>query len=136
MLLLAPTPRMLASRWTKPPQASLLLGMAVDLARGKSALVAENALLRHQLMLLRRQVKRPVCIKTDRILLVLLARAVRTWRQVLFLVQEDDAPALAPSKLSSLLEVPIKGPCSPTKESDRDHRITQRHGQEQSTVGS
>ena len=53
--------------------------MAVDLARGKSALVAENALLRQQLILLRRQVKRPVCTKTDRILLVILARAVRTW---------------------------------------------------------
>jgi putative transposase len=76
-------------RWTKPPQASLLLGMAVDFARGKSELVAENALLRHQLIILRRQVKRPVCTKTDRILLVLLARAVRTWRQALLLVQPE-----------------------------------------------
>lgn len=76
-------------RWTKPPQASLLLGMAVDLARGKSELVAENALLRQQLILLRRQVRRPVCTGTDRLLLVLLARAVRTWRQALFLVQPE-----------------------------------------------
>jgi putative transposase len=76
-------------RSTKPPQASLLLGMAVDLARGKSELVAENALLRQQLIILRRQVKRPACTKTDRILLVLLARAVRTWRQALLLVQPE-----------------------------------------------
>jgi putative transposase len=76
-------------RWTKPPQTSLLLGMAVDLARGKYELVAENTLLRHQLIILRRQVKRPVCTKTDRILLVLLARAVRTWRQALLLVQPE-----------------------------------------------
>ena len=96
-------------RCTKPPQASLLLGMAVDLARGKSALVAENALLRQQLILLRRQVKRPVCTRTDRLLLVLLARAVRTWRPSLFLVQEDDAPARASSRLWSLVEVQIKG---------------------------
>ena len=76
-------------RWTKPPQASLLLGMAVDLARGKSELVAENALLRQQLIILRRQVKRPVCTRTDRLLLVLLARAVRSWRQALLIVQPE-----------------------------------------------
>ena len=123
-------------RWTKPPQASLLLGMAVDLARGKSELVAENALLRQQLIILRRQVKRPVCTRTDHLLLVLLARAVRTWRQALFLVQPETLLRLPPSRLSSLLEVQIKGACSPTKDSGRDHRLDQRHGQEQSTVGS
>jgi putative transposase len=33
--------------------------------------------------------KRPACTKTDRVLLVLLARVVRTWKQVLFIVQPD-----------------------------------------------
>jgi putative transposase len=53
--------------------------------------VAENALLRLQLMMLRlrRQVKRPVCTRTDRRLLVLLARMVRTWKQTLFIVQPE-----------------------------------------------
>src|SRR5258708_11815974 len=51
--------------------------------------MAENALLRQQLIMLKRQVKRPACTKTDRILLVLLARAVRTWKQALFLVQPE-----------------------------------------------
>src|SRR5260221_11016726 len=32
--------------WTRPPKTSLLLGTVADLARGKSELVAENALLR------------------------------------------------------------------------------------------
>jgi hypothetical protein len=61
------------------------------MTRGKSELLAENALLRHQLIILRRQVKHPVSRKTDRLLLVVLARMVRTWKQSLFLVQEDDA---------------------------------------------
>ena len=75
--------------WTRPPKTSLLLGTVVDLARGKSELVAENTLLRHQLIILRRQIQRPMCIKRDRILLVLLARTVRTWRQALLIVQPE-----------------------------------------------
>jgi putative transposase len=51
--------------------------------------VAENALLRQQLIILRRQVKRPACTKMDRMLLVLLARMGRTWKQALFIVQPE-----------------------------------------------
>jgi putative transposase len=76
-------------RWARPLHTSMLLGTLVDLARGKSELVAENALLRQQLIILRRQSKRPVCTKRDRILLVLLAKAVRAWRQALLIVQPE-----------------------------------------------
>jgi putative transposase len=76
-------------QWIKPPPTSLLLGTLTDLTRGKAELLAENALLRQQLIVLRRQVKRPVYWKTDRLLLVLLARMVRTWKQALFLVQPE-----------------------------------------------
>src|SRR5215831_2306797 len=69
--------------WTRPLGTSLLLGAMADLGRNKSELVEENALLRHQLIILKRQVKRPVCTKADRLLLVLLARMVRTWKQAL-----------------------------------------------------
>ncbi len=62
--------------WTKPDTTPLLLLTLTDLARSKSELIAENALLRQQLIILRRQVKRPACTKTDRILLVFLARMV------------------------------------------------------------
>ena len=76
-------------KWTKPSHPSLLLGTVMDLARGKSELVAENALLRQPLIILRRQIKRPRCTKTDRLLLVLLAKAVRAWRQALVIVQPE-----------------------------------------------
>ena len=59
--------------WTTPETTSLQLGTLIDLSRSKSELVAENALLRQQLIILPREVKRPACTKTDRILLVLLA---------------------------------------------------------------
>jgi putative transposase len=78
--------------WTKPDTTSLLLGTLTDLARNKSELVAENALLRQQ-------VKRPACTKTDRMLLVLLARMVRTWKQALFIVQPETRLAVASSGL-------------------------------------
>jgi putative transposase len=75
--------------WTTPPTCSLPLGTLADLARSKSELIAENALLRQQLIILKRQVKRPTCTKTDRIILVLLARADRVWKQALFIVQPE-----------------------------------------------
>ena len=77
------------SRWLKPSTTSLALSTLADMTRGKSELLAENALLRHQLIILRRQVKHPVYLKTDRFLLVVLARMVRTWKQALFLVQPE-----------------------------------------------
>jgi hypothetical protein len=76
-------------RRIKPLTTSLVVGTLADMTRGKAELVAENALLRHQLIILRRQVKRPVYRKTDRLLLVLLASMVRTWKQALFLVQPE-----------------------------------------------
>src|SRR5436305_7760407 len=77
------------ARWTKPLRTSLPLETLTDLGRSKSELLAENALLRHQLIVLKRQVKRPAVTKTDRMLFVLLARLVRTWQQALFIVQPD-----------------------------------------------
>ena len=77
------------TRWTKPLRTSLPLATLTDLRRSKSELVAENALLRQQLIILRRQVKRPACTKTDRMFLVLLARLVRTWNQALLIVQPE-----------------------------------------------
>jgi len=77
------------ARWTKPLTSSLLLGTLADLGRSKSELIAENALLRQQLIILRRQVKRPACTRTDRMLLVLLARTVQHWKQALIIVQPE-----------------------------------------------
>ena len=64
--------------WTKPDTTSLLLGMLTDQACSKSELVAENALLRKPQIILRRQVKRPACTKTDRMLIGATPMAVST----------------------------------------------------------
>src|SRR5262245_7451664 len=63
------------------------MGAATDLVRSKPELVAENALLRQQLIILTRSTKRPRLTRSDRALLVLLASRVRAWRQALLIVQ-------------------------------------------------
>jgi len=76
-------------RWTKSLTSSLPLGTLADLGKSKPQLIAENAFLRKPLIILSRQVKRPVYRNADRMLLVLLARLVRTWQQALFIGQPD-----------------------------------------------
>jgi putative transposase len=74
---------------TKPVTAVPLVGALADLGRSKPELVVENALLRQQLLVLRRSVKRPRYRPTDRACLALLAGRVRAWRQALLIVQPD-----------------------------------------------
>ncbi len=74
---------------TKPTEQGVVMGALTDLVRGRSALVAENAFLRQQLLILRRSVKRPRCTPADRAVLVLLVSRIRAWRQALVIVQPE-----------------------------------------------
>src|SRR5919199_4726461 len=78
-----------ARLWARPPSGVHATGTGADLLRSRAQLLVENALLRQQLIVLRRSVKRPVLTRTDRALLVLLAGRVRAWRQALLIVQPD-----------------------------------------------
>ena len=75
--------------WTKPDNHAPIPNAALDLARSKSELMLENALLRQQLIVLQRQTKRPKLTWRDRALFVLLASKLRTWKQALLIVQPD-----------------------------------------------
>ena len=96
-------------RGMKPRSTSLLPGTIADFAKGKPELLVENALLRQQLIILRRQVKRPGCRKTDRFLLLLLARMTQTWKQALFIVQPETLRRVASGTFPVLLEAQVKG---------------------------
>jgi hypothetical protein len=122
--------------WTKPSNTSLVLGTIANLSRSKSELVAENALLRQQLIILSRQVKRPTCAKTDRMLLVLLARMVQAWKQAHITRSARDAPAVASPGIQALLERQVQRSLYQTKDLSRDHLLDQGDGRQQSTVGS
>ena len=75
--------------WMKPGNQDLVLDAAIDLTRSKSDLILENMLLRQQLIVLNRQVKRPALSWRDRTLLVLLASKLPTWKQALVIVQPE-----------------------------------------------
>jgi putative transposase len=75
--------------WAKPATLSLTSGVISDMTRCRSDLIVENALLRQQLIVLHRQVTRPVFNQHDRFRLVLLARFTRFWKQTLHIVQPD-----------------------------------------------
>ena len=76
-------------QWTKPVTTGLVTGILSDTTRSRTDLIAENALLRQQLITLKRQVKRPQLTPGDRTRLVLLARFTRFWQQALHIVQPD-----------------------------------------------
>lgn len=77
------------ARWTRPTPLAVAVGAAADATRSRSDLLLENALLRHQLVVLSRAAKRPRLTATDRGLLVLLAGQLRTWAGTLVIVRPE-----------------------------------------------
>lgn len=76
--------------WLRPAVTSHgATGLLIDALRSRRALVAENALLRQQLIVLQRHVKRPKLTARARLAMVVLARFTSTWRDALLLVQPD-----------------------------------------------
>jgi hypothetical protein len=65
---------------TKPTTASPAAGALSDLPRRKADLIIENAILRQQLIVLKRSVKRPQFTNGDRVRLTLLARLTGYWQ--------------------------------------------------------
>jgi hypothetical protein len=76
-------------QWTKPPTESLVVGGLVDATRSKRDLIAENAFLRQQLIVLKRQTPRPAMTPKDHGLLVFLAGKARRWKDALLVVKPD-----------------------------------------------
>jgi len=68
--------------WTKPTTGGLVGGTAADLVKSKEQLIMENALLRQQVIVLKRQVARPQLTAKDRSLLAVLASRVRDWTKL------------------------------------------------------
>ena len=60
-----------------------------DLSRSKRELIVENALLRQQLIVLNRSVKRPHFTRAERGLFVLLASRLQNWNEALLIVKPE-----------------------------------------------
>jgi putative transposase len=74
---------------TQPTLHSIPLSTLTDLTRSRFQLIAENALLRQQLIILERQVKKPRFTQSDRLWLVLLASRVGRWKDTLLIMKPD-----------------------------------------------
>jgi len=77
------------SAWTEPAADSMVGGVATDLVKSKREVILENAFLRQQVIVLKRQVARPQLTAKDRGLLVLLASRVHDWKNALLLVKPE-----------------------------------------------
>jgi len=64
-------------------------GLAADVARSRRELVLENAMLRHQVTILRRKFQHPKLTTLDRLGLLVAAAVLPTWRRALAIVQPE-----------------------------------------------
>jgi len=69
--------------------ANVAIGAAWDLTRTRSELLADNALLRQQVSVLRRRTGRPRLHRDDRLLLLIFARLCSRWRDALHVVKPE-----------------------------------------------
>jgi putative transposase len=76
-------------RLTELARPNLVTGTLADLPRSRAELLAENVLLRQQLIVIRRNTKTPRLTWPERLSLIFLARWVLNWKQVLQIVQPD-----------------------------------------------
>ena len=75
--------------YIRPSPDNVFAGLLMDTIRSRTELMAENAFLRQQVLVLSRSGKRPLPTTRDRVLLVLLAGQVRSWQQALLIVQPE-----------------------------------------------
>ena len=76
--------------WARPVSDRQITGVATDLCRSKQALIAENAFLRQQVVVLKRQhTGRLLITQQDRCVLVALASKLQGWKDALHIVKPD-----------------------------------------------
>ena len=73
----------------KPVTPVLIIDLLSDLTHSRTDLIVENGLLRQQLIILKRQIKRPRLSNPDRIRLVLLPHFTKFWKQTLHIIHPD-----------------------------------------------
>jgi putative transposase len=81
--------KQLVKQHTRPTTIALAIGSLADMKRSRRDLIIENAILRQQLIVLKRQVKRPQFTQGDRVHLVFLSRLTKFWQPALHIVQPD-----------------------------------------------
>ncbi len=78
-----------AIRSASRPARGVVTGTLVDSTLTRADLLIENALLRQQLIVTRRHVKRPQLLRHERAVLVVLSALTSTWRDAMLLVKPE-----------------------------------------------
>jgi hypothetical protein len=89
LLLLLSISECTLRRWTTPVNPSFVIETLTDLTRSKPELIAENAFLRQQLLILHRRVKHSQLNRSDRFWLLVLASRFAHWKQALVIIQPE-----------------------------------------------
>ncbi len=76
-------------KWITPLKVAPVVATLADIAKTKKELIAENALLRQQLIVLNRQVPKVEFKPLDRLIFVILASLVKNWKQALLIAKPD-----------------------------------------------
>ncbi len=76
-------------RLTEPARPNLVTATLADLPRSRAELLAENAPLRRQMIVLGRRTRMPRLTGRERLSLLLFARWVPDWKQVLQIIKPD-----------------------------------------------
>jgi hypothetical protein len=85
---LSSSPTRFLRHFFQPARPNLVTGTLADLPRSRAELLAENALLRRQLIVLRRTTKTPRLTWQEQLSLVFLAHWVPNWKQVLQIISQ------------------------------------------------
>jgi len=76
-------------KWTTPLKATPAAAILADVTKTKKQLIAENILLRQQLIVLNRHAPRAEFKPLDRFILVVLASLLKNWQQALLILKPD-----------------------------------------------
>ena len=88
---------------------SVATGFAVDAVRTRRELIFENAMLRQQIIVLRRKSPHPKITRLDRIGLLLAAAVLPTWRRALAIVLPETLLRFASRRISHVLATAVQG---------------------------
>ena len=122
--------------WTQPAPDRPVKGVVTDFFRSRKDLIAENAFLRQQVIILHRQKGGRVELTAhDHRVLVLLAHRVWGVERCSACRPTRHLAALAPAGLQAVLAAEIEGNRTPTTDNRRHDRLGQGDSRRESAVG-
>lgn len=120
----------------RPHPTAIVRGAFFDLTYTKAELIAEKALLRHQLGTLQRRIKRPQLNRRDRLWMLLLAKRLRHWTDALLIIQPETLLRWHRAGFRLFWRLKSKAKHPPTHRAPETVALIQRMARENRTWGA